>query len=248
MGADEYRRELADLAALTAAHLRHERDLANAWIPEVSSAPSRVEAAPPAKAGASQPAAPIAGGRSLEVLAEEAMSCTRCELHTGRTRSVFSRGSAEASLVFVGEGPGYNEDQEGLPFVGKAGKLLDKMIVAMGFPIEEVYICNVVKCRPPENRTPKPEEAAACLPFLEGQLQQVRPEMIVALGRHAAENLGLAEPGRRWRGEWGRYAGVRVMPTYHPAYLLRSPEQKRVVWDDLKAVVEAMGRELPRRR
>ncbi|HJL14143.1 MAG TPA: uracil-DNA glycosylase family protein [Sandaracinaceae bacterium LLY-WYZ-13_1] len=184
----------------------------------------------------------------LRVLAEEAAACTACGLHAGRTRSVFARGDAHAPLCFVGEGPGYHEDQQGVPFVGRAGQLLDKMIAAMGFEQDEVYVCNVVKCRPPNNRTPNPDEAAACMRFLREQLALVQPQVIVALGRHAASNLGVAEPGRRWRGVWGRFEGIRVMPTYHPAYLLRSPEQKRPVWQDLQQVVAAMGRELPDRR
>ncbi len=184
----------------------------------------------------------------LALVAQEAAACTRCRLHAGRTKSVFARGNPDARLVFVGEGPGFNEDEQGLPFVGKAGQLLDKMIAAMGFSQDEVYICNVVKCRPPENRTPNPDEAAACMPFLRTQLEVIAPEVIVALGRCAAENLGVAREGQRWRGVWGSFEGVRVMPTYHPAYLLRNPEHKRPVWEDLQAVVAAMGRELPGRR
>jgi len=179
----------------------------------------------------------------LTVLADEAASCTACRLHTGRTKSVFSRGSMTADLVFVGEGPGYNEDQQGAPFVGAAGQLLDKMIVAMGYAPDDVYICNVVKCRPPENRTPEPDESRACSPFLNGQLELVKPRAIVALGRCAAEGVSaMPEGGRGWRGTWASYRGIPVMPTYHPAYLLRSPEQKRVVWDDLQKVMALLGR------
>ncbi|MBX3248223.1 MAG: uracil-DNA glycosylase [Myxococcales bacterium] len=182
----------------------------------------------------------------LQVLAERAASCTACRLHEGRTRSVFARGSASAELAFVGEGPGYHEDQQGLPFVGDAGQLLDKMIVAMGFGRDDVYICNVVKCRPPKNRTPEADEALACSAFLRGQLELVRPRVIVALGRSASEGLGVTEPGARgWRGRWGTWEGVPVMSTFHPAYLLRSPEQKRPVWEDLQAVVARLGRTLP---
>ncbi|HJL22284.1 MAG TPA: uracil-DNA glycosylase family protein, partial [Polyangiaceae bacterium LLY-WYZ-15_(1-7)] len=140
----------------------------------------------------------------LRVLQEDAAECTRCRLHEGRTRSVFARGTPFTDLAFVGEGPGYHEDQQGLPFVGKAGHLLDKMIAAMGYERDAVYICNVVKCRPPQNRTPKPDEAGACARFLEPQLDLVAPKVIVALGRCAAENLGVVEPGGRgWRGRWG---------------------------------------------
>jgi uracil-DNA glycosylase family 4 len=182
----------------------------------------------------------------LRVLQQEAASCTKCGLHQGRTESVFARGNPKTDLVFVGEGPGYHEDQQGLPFVGNAGALLDRMVKAMGYPRDGVYICNVVKCRPPQNRTPKPGEAGACKPYLVGQLEAIRPKVIVALGRCAAENLGQVEPGGRgWRGRWGEYEGIPVMSTYHPAFLLRSPQFKRPVWDDLKNVLRKLGRPIP---
>lgn len=180
--------------------------------------------------------------RVLQDLATQAASCTACGLHTSRTKSVFSRGDAMSRLVFVGEGPGENEDKQGEPFVGAAGQLLDKMIVAMGMKRDAVYICNVVKCRPPENRTPTGEEASACGHFLDGQLAAIQPTVIVALGRVAAERLGCAEPGKTWRGTWGTYRGMPVMPTYHPAYLLRSPDMKRPVWEDLQKVVARLSR------
>lgn len=182
----------------------------------------------------------------LRVLQEQAASCTECRLHEGRKESVFARGNPATDLVFVGEGPGYHEDQQGLPFVGNAGALLDRMVKAMGYPRDGVYICNVVKCRPPDNRTPKPDEAGACKPYLVGQLEAIRPKVIVALGRCAAENLGQVEPGGRgWRGRWGEYEGIPVMSTYHPAFLLRSPQFKRPVWDDLKNVLRKLGRPIP---
>jgi uracil-DNA glycosylase len=162
-------------------------------------------------------------------------------LHEKRTQSVFARGSAAAELAFVGEGPGRDEDLQGLPFVGAAGKLLDKMIVAMGYGREDVYVCNVVKCRPPENRTPRPEESLACSRFLIPQLETVAPKMIVALGRCAAQALGVAEVTGPWRGRFGAWRGIPVMPTYHPAFLLRSPEFKRTVWEDLQLVMARLG-------
>ncbi len=183
----------------------------------------------------------------LEVLASEAAACTRCELHRGRGRSVFSRGTAGTDLAFVGEGPGYHEDQQGLPFVGRAGQLLDRMIAAMGYDRDGVYVCNVVKCRPPENRTPLPTEAAACARFLVPQLELVQPKAIVALGRCAAENLECVPPAGKWRGIWGEWRGIPVMPTYHPAFLLRSPEFKKPVWEDLQAVLKRLGKTAPRR-
>ena len=194
------------------------------------------------------PASPPNEGRAhrLRVLQESAAECTACVLHEGRHRSVFARGNPNTDLVFVGEGPGYHEDQQGQPFVGNAGALLDRMVTAMGYPRDGVYICNVVKCRPPQNRTPRPEEAGACRPFLTGQLGAIRPKVVVALGRCAAENLGQVEAGGRgWRGRWGEYEGIPVMSTYHPAFLLRSPQFKRAVWEDLKEVLRKLGRPVP---
>jgi uracil-DNA glycosylase family 4 len=204
-------------------------------------------AAAPQIAPFAPPASPEERGARLVQLAQEASTCTRCVLHERRTQSVFARGSVEAELAFVGEGPGHEEDLQGLPFVGPAGKLLDRMIAAMGYARDEVYVCNVVKCRPPENRTPRAEEAIACSRYLEPQLQIVAPRVIVALGRCAAENLGLAGPVGPWRGRWGSWQGIPVMPTYHPAYLLRSPEQKRVVWEDLQRAMQRLGRQPPSR-
>lgn len=240
MAVDERESLLASARAL----LAWERELGGVGFPEVE-----LEAATPAPEPV--PAAALAApgalsleerGRRLASLAEEAAKCTACRLHTGRTKSVFARGSVDAEIAFVGEGPGYHEDQQGLPFVGKAGQLLDRMIRAMGREPDQVYICNVVKCRPPDNRTPKPDEAGACARFLEAQLDLVRPKVIVALGRCAAENLGLVEPGGRgWRGRWGQWRGIDVMPTYHPAFLLRSPQMKRPVWQDLQQVLARLA-------
>jgi len=216
--------------------------------------PSRV--APPPRAD--RVPAPVAGSAPasaaherlaiLQTLQAEAAQCTRCVLHEKRTKSVFSRGSPDAELVFVGEGPGRDEDLQGEPFVGAAGQLLDRMIVAMGYARDQVYICNVVKCRPPENRTPRPEEMLACSRYLVPQLQAVRPKLIVALGRCAAQALGVAEETGAWRGRWGAFQGIEVMPTYHPAYLLRSPEQKRTVWEDLQLVMARLGKTPPAKR
>ena len=200
-----------------------------------------VPSSPVADAVSPLPPRPTGGDKArLTVLAKEISSCTRCGLSAGRTQTVFARGAVDAEILFVGEGPGQNEDEQGLPFVGAAGQLLDKMIEAMGLPKDGVYICNVVKCRPPENRTPLPDEAAQCMPYLREQIGIVGPRLIVALGRCAAENLGCAMPGRSWRGIWGTFEGTPVMPTYHPAYLLRSPEMKRPVWEDLQKVMQRL--------
>lgn len=151
--------------------------------------------------------------------------------------------------MFIGEGPGADEDRQGLAFVGKAGQLLTRIIEAMGFTREQVFIGNIVKCRPPGNRTPFPDEMAACLPFLEEQIQLLKPRVIVALGATAVRGLlGLEMGITRLRGKWLSYRGIDVMPTFHPAYLLRNPAGKKEVWEDMKAVLERLGREPPRRR
>jgi uracil-DNA glycosylase len=186
---------------------------------------------------------------TLVVLAERVASCTRCALSTTRTQTVFARGTTSSGIVFVGEGPGADEDAQGLPFVGKAGQLLDRMIEAMGLQRDDVYICNVVKCRPPENRKPEESEMAACRPFLTEQLELLQPKVIVALGATAVQGLlGLTMGITRLRGQWRLYRGqIPVMPTFHPAYLLRQPAAKREVWQDLQAVLEHLGRKAPKR-
>jgi len=183
---------------------------------------------------------------ALEAVRTELGECTRCKLHKTRTNIVFGVGSPEARLMFVGEGPGEDEDLQGYPFVGKAGQLLTKMIEAMGMQREDVYICNTVKCRPPNNRNPEPDELLACEPFLKGQLVAVKPEAIVTLGKFAAQALLREQtPITRLRGQWREYEGIPVMPTFHPAYLLRSPAEKGKVWDDLKQVMKRLRLPIP---
>jgi uracil-DNA glycosylase family 4 len=224
-----------------------------------SSAPSRIDAvmlakpAPPAAIAAPPAVIPVdleARARRLEVLADEARACTRCALHVERKQAVFARGTGSSGLCFVGEGPGADEDEQGFPFVGAAGQLLDRMIEAMGLSRDEVYVCNIVKCRPPKNRKPEPEEMASCVPYLEEQLGLIAPQVVVALGATAVQGLlGTSEGITRLRGKWKLYRGrIPVMPTFHPAYLLRTPGAKREVWDDLQAVLRQMGRALPERR
>jgi uracil-DNA glycosylase len=181
------------------------------------------------------------------VLATEIRGCQKCPLAAARTQTVFARGNPAAELCFVGEGPGADEDAQGEPFVGKAGQLLDRMIAAMGFARDEVYICNIVKCRPPGNRKPEHEEMAACAPYLAEQLSLVGPKAIVALGATAVEGLlGPVGGITRIRGSWRLYKGtIPVMPTFHPAYLLRNPPAKKEVWQDLQAVLAHMGRPVP---
>jgi len=174
---------------------------------------------------------------SLEALRDEIGECTRCRLHERRTKIVFGEGDPRARLMFVGEGPGAEEDLSGRPFVGRAGQLLDKIIEAIGMRREDVYIANIVKCRPPGNRTPEHDEVATCEPFLFRQIALIEPEVIVALGSPAFQRLlNTREPITRARGQWREWKGIKVMPTFHPAYLLRSPDKKRETWDDMKKV------------
>jgi len=181
---------------------------------------------------------------SLDDVRARMGECTLCKLHKGRHTIVFGVGNPEARLMFVGEAPGEDEDLKGEPFVGKAGQLLTKMIEAMGLRREDVYICNTVKCRPPNNRNPEPDELAACEPFLKAQLAAVKPEAIVTLGKFAAQALLRDQtPITRLRGQWREYEGIPVMPTFHPAYLLRSPQEKVKVWEDLQRVMGKLGLE-----
>ncbi|MGC1106142.1 MAG: uracil-DNA glycosylase [Candidatus Acidiferrales bacterium] len=215
-----------------------------------------------AKLQASAPAAPLpvvksaslfeAGQRiendSLERIREDIGDCKRCRLCQQRNKIVFGAGSAHADLVFVGEGPGRDEDIQGLPFVGRAGKLLTQMIEAMGLKRDDVYICNVVKCRPPENRAPEPDEMETCSPFLYRQLAVIQPKAVVCLGAIAFQALyGAKQSISRLRGQWLEFRGIPMMATYHPAYLLRNPNAKGDVWEDLKKVMAHLGLKVPAR-
>jgi uracil-DNA glycosylase len=199
--------------------------------------------APAVENGLAATSAAQKGCGSAELLAIRADlgDCRRCKLAGGRTTLVFGVGAPRAELMFVGEGPGADEDLQGEPFVGKAGQLLTKMIEAMGYRREQVYIANVVKCRPPGNRNPEPDEIEACEPFLKRQIEAVQPRVIVALGKFAAHTLLRSSiPITKLRGQWSEYASVRLMPTFHPAYLLRSPQEKVKAWEDLKLVMAAL--------
>jgi uracil-DNA glycosylase family 4 len=260
---DDVQQPRDTVAELAAETLRHLAWLAAAGVREVPP-PDLVERPAPAVPAHPVPApAERAGDRAasayttsdkgcgsaaLLAIREELGECARCKLGAGRTRLVFGVGNPRAELAFVGEGPGQDEDLQGEPFVGKAGQLLTKMIEAMGFRREDVYIANVVKCRPPGNRNPEPDEIAACEPFLRAQLAAIGPKVIVALGKFAAHTL-LREttPITKLRGRWSEYAGVKLMPTFHPAYLLRSPEEKKKAWEDLQLVMSELGRSVPRR-
>jgi DNA polymerase len=211
--------------------------------PQAARSPARSEAQPSV---VEQPdltgiAHPWGERPTLEQVRQELGDCTRCRLHEGRNRIVFGDGNPEASLMFVGEGPGAEEDRQGLPFVGRAGELLTRMIEkGLGLARRDVYICNIVKCRPPGNRDPRSDEVATCRPFLDGQIAAVAPRVIVALGKPAASLLlGREVPITRVRGSWHEYRGIPLMPTYHPAFLLRqyTVENRRLVWEDLKAAL-----------
>ncbi|MFO7766546.1 MAG: uracil-DNA glycosylase [Pelovirga sp.] len=184
--------------------------------------------------GGAQVPAPL---QTLDGLKTEAEQCRRCPLAATRTKVVFGRGNPLAEVVFVGEAPGFEEDRQGLPFVGEAGRLLERIIFSMGLSVKDVYICNLIKCRPPGNRNPAAEEVTACRPYLERQLTLLEPQVIVTLGRFAAQSLlEVQTPVSRLRGNWYQYQGIAVMPTFHPAYLLRSPAEKKRVWEDMKKV------------
>jgi DNA polymerase len=206
-----------------------------------------------AEAGSRPPAAPVpepqaapapeaeldlAPGLSLEEVRQELGDCQRCKLGQARNHLVFGVGSPKARLMFIGEGPGADEDRQGEPFVGKAGQLLNRLLAKMGLSREDVYIANVVKCRPPGNRNPEAEEMAACLPFLIQQIQAIRPKIIVTLGAIATHALLQTKaPLNRLRGGWQQWRGIRVMPTFHPSYLLRVPQERIKTWEDMQKVL-----------
>ncbi len=199
--------------------------------------PSSVSVAPPSSLFDGK------GAKTLEEVREHLGDCERCKLHEGRKSIVFGEGNPEAKLVFVGEGPGKDEDEQGRPFIGRAGQLLGKIISAMNMERSDVYICNVVKCRPPENRNPEPDEVAQCEPFLLGQLGVISPRIVVCLGLVAAKailKLGAGVSLGSLRGVFHEYGKTKLMVTYHPAALLRNPAFKRPLWDDMKVVMEEL--------
>ncbi len=209
---------------------------------------------PPAKARPATPAVtrpraarPENAEAGLAAIADAVRACTACPLHKTRSQAVPGQGHPQPEILFVGEGPGADEDRQGLAFVGAAGQLLTKMIEAMGFTRDQVFIANIVKCRPPGNRVPEPDEAAACIHFLKDQIALLRPRVIVSLGATALKYLMAMEhaPITRMRGHWLAFEGIDLMPTFHPAYLLRNPSSKKEAWADLKAVLAKLGRTPP---
>jgi uracil-DNA glycosylase family 4 len=221
------------------------------WEGSAHPQPNQEQPIPPRKSITAPPAiselvAPAGRAAALQIIRDEIGDCTRCALHTGRNKLVFGDGSPNARLMFVGEGPGADEDAQGIPFVGKAGQLLNNMITAMGLKREEVYIANVVKCRPPANRTPEPDEANTCSPFLFRQIDVVRPDVLVALGATAATYLlGQRQPLAGLRGRVHPFRGTKLIVTYHPAFLLRDPRQKKEAWADLQIAMRELGLKAP---
>jgi uracil-DNA glycosylase len=222
----------AELSAIVNRLKWYVADLHRVGILDWMAKPRRHE--PLISAGSERSADGVNPEQELVVIREDLGDCTRCRLHPGRTTIVYGEGSPQARLVFVGEGPGFDEDQQGRPFVGRAGKLLDKMIKALGLKREEVYIGNVVKCRPPNNRTPLPDEIETCSPFLFRQLEAIAPEVICALGACAAQTLlATTKPISSLRGKKHSWRGMPLICTFHPAYLLRNASQKASAWQDL---------------
>ncbi len=209
-----------DVVESVRSHLEYLRDIGIEWIPRRETMGS-----------------PVVVPLTLEAIREEMGDCRRCKLWKGRRNLVFGEGNPNASLMFVGEGPGADEDAQGRPFVGRAGQLLTKIIEAIEMKRSDVYIANIVKSRPPNNRVPEPDEVVACLPFLKKQITAIRPQIIVTLGASATNNLLSASfPITKVRGEFREMGGILIMPTFHPSYLLRNPAAKREVWEDMKKV------------
>lgn len=235
---DKLNKEINEAVQAIRSHFEYLRDLGEETLPQPVSFDDLPVCAlgdtPETTHGACRP-------ETLEDIRRDLGDCCRCGLGETRQNLVFGVGNPDASLVLVGEAPGSEEDRRGEPFVGEAGQLLDRILKAMHLERKDVYICNVLKCRPPKNRDPLPEEIASCEPFLVRQLMAIRPQVIVTLGRFAAQSLLRSKtPISRLRGTWQTYQGIPLMPTFHPAYLLRNPAGKREVWEDMKQVMEVL--------
>jgi uracil-DNA glycosylase family 4 len=237
---DDVRHDLAERARFLSALT----DVGVPWPPPGTEETPTVAASDPGPTASSLPADPAA---ALRALRGELGDCQRCKLAGGRQNIVFGQGNPRAELIFVGEAPGADEDAQGLAFVGRAGRLLTDIIEkGLQMTREDVWIGNVIKCRPPQNRNPEPDEILACQPFLEAQIRAIRPRVIVALGKFSAHwLLKTAVPITRLRGRLGEWEGIPAMPTYHPAYLLRNPRAKKDLWEDMKVVLEILGRPVP---
>ena len=258
---NDSRRDFLEIVTQIRSHLEYQRALGVSGVPILpavdagAATPAKSDSRPSAptavKGKATQPPPlnmPVAGGSgtqasALAAVREELGECVRCRLSTGRKTIVFGEGDPTAALVFVGEGPGKEEDEQGRPFVGAAGQLLTDIIVkGMQLRREDVYICNIVKCRPPDNRNPETDEIDACAPFLRKQVQAIHPRVIIALGNIAVKTLLKTDKGiTALRGKWQTFEGIPLMPTFHPAYLLRNPRDKKLVWEDIQKVMAKLG-------
>jgi len=243
---DEIRQEFLDIVAQVRTHLEYQRALGVRSLETgtaTAARPAEIPEAPRPEAAQTETAAQVPVAAGLAAVRDELGTCSRCKLAKGRKTIVFGEGNPEAVLVFVGEGPGYEEDQQGRPFVGAAGQLLTDIIVkGMQLKREDVYICNIVKCRPPNNRNPEPDEVDACIGFVKKQIAAIRPAVIVTLGNVPTQSLlGTKQGITRLRGTWQEYNGIPVMPTFHPSYLLRSPGEKGKAWEDIKLVMKKLG-------
>jgi DNA polymerase len=238
---DEVQREFLDIVEQVRAQLDYRRALGVSFV-EKSAAGSPQAAVLPLEPA--REILSVSQSTGLTAVREELGDCIRCKLHKSRKNIVFGEGNPNAVLVFVGEGPGQEEDLQGRPFVGAAGQLLTDIIVkGMQLKREDVYICNIVKCRPPGNRNPEPDEVEACEPFLIKQLQAINPKIIIGLGNVAVKTLLKTKEGiTSLRGNWKTYQGIPLMPTFHPAYLLRTPSDKKLVWEDIKKVIAELER------
>lgn len=228
--------DLGEVIRQATAHLLYARELGVRDVPRAAPRES-------GQSSRSAPARTTDPAADLERLRQETIGdCLRCKLASGRTTLVFGVGNPRAELVFVGEAPGAEEDSQGVPFVGAAGQLLTRIIEAMGLRRDDVYIANIIKCRPPGNRNPQPDEIASCEPFLIAQLDIIKPKVICALGTFAAQTLlKTKNPISRLRGQWHAYQDIPLMPTFHPAYLLRNPGEKKVVWADIQLIMARLG-------
>ena len=267
---NDLQKEFLEIVAEVRAHLEYQRALGVRTIemPPDTAGPAEARPAAPMREAPPRPvppvpqrpvtertpasappasAVPVSGPATLEAIREEIGDCRRCKLQKGRTNIVFGEGDPKAVLLFVGEGPGSEEDQQGRPFVGAAGQLLTDIIEkGMKLKRADVYICNIVKCRPPGNRNPEPDEVEACIGFVKEQIRAIKPKVIVTLGNVPTQNLLNTKQGiTKMRGVWQEYDGIPVMPTFHPSYLLRSPGEKGKVWEDIKLVMKKMGMTVP---
>ncbi len=262
---DEIRKELLEIVSEVRTHVEYQRALgmktlevpppgpAGTRTPSAAAPSVRPEAADAGASAASTAASAVASSAvpvTLDAVREEIGDCRRCKLFKGRKTIVFGEGNPKASVVFMGEGPGFEEDQQGRPFVGPAGQLLTDIIEkGMKLKRADVYICNIVKCRPPGNRNPEPDEVDACIGFVKRQIAAIKPSVIVTLGNVPTQNLlGTKQGITRLRGSWQVYEGILVMPTFHPSYLLRSPGDKKLVWEDIKMVMEKLGMPVPEKK